>query len=89
MKASRRIVVSNDLGLHLRAAGVFVQVAGLFSSDIRVIRDSSAANAKSIMSVLALAASKGVELEIVAEGVDAEEAVGALTALVERGFEPE
>ena len=86
----RNVRVSNDLGLHLRAAGVLVQMAGGFASEITLERDGGSgqrANAKSIMSVLALAAARGTELVVEAEGTDAERAVEALCALIDRGFE--
>jgi len=87
MKASRKVSVTNDLGIHLRTAGVLVQAAGQFEASIWLDRSGERANAKSIMSVLSLAACKGVELEIIAEGPDAEGAVTALYDLIEAGFE--
>lgn len=86
-RASRRVRIANDLGIHLRAAGVLVQVAGRFQAELWLERSGTRANGKSIMSVLSLAAGRGVELEIVAEGGDAEEAVTAVADLIERGFE--
>lgn len=86
----RSVRIANDLGLHLRAAGVLVQMAGGFAADITLIRESPSpqrANAKSIMSVLALAAGRGTELTVEATGADAEKAVEALCALIARGFE--
>lgn len=86
----RSVRVSNDLGLHLRAAGVLVQMAGGFACEITLERDGAGgqrANAKSIMSVLALAAGRGTALIVEAEGSDAERAVEALCALIDRGFE--
>lgn len=83
----RTVVIINDLGLHLRAAGSLAQVAGRFKAEVWLRRDDAEANAKSIMSVLSLAASKGVELNVVAEGEDAEDAVQAVASLIEEGFE--
>lgn len=83
----RTVVIVNDLGVHLRAAGALVQVAGRFRSEVWLERNDMRANGKSIMSVLSLAASKGCELTVSAEGDDAEEAVSALCTLIERGFE--
>ena len=88
MKASRRVTIVNDLGVHLRAAGILVQCAGQFEADVWLDRDGTRANAKSIMSVLSLAASKGVELELTAEGADADRAVEALSELIASGFHP-
>lgn len=86
--ASRKVRIVNDLGLHLRAAGILTQAAGQFQSEIWIVRQEIRANAKSIMSVLSLAASKGAELSIHADGEDAEQAVEEIGTLVERGFEP-
>jgi phosphocarrier protein HPr len=89
-RAKKVVRVANDLGLHLRAAGVLVQLAGGFASEITLCREGSGAqraNAKSIMSVLALAAARGTELVVEAEGMDAEPAVEALSGLIARGFE--
>ena len=85
--SSRKIKINNDLGIHLRAAGVLAQVAGGFESDIWLERDGTRANAKSIMSILSLAASQGVELEIIAEGPDSEAAVETIAKLIDEGFE--
>ncbi len=84
----RTVQIVNDLGVHLRAAGVLVQMAGRFRSNIWIERNNMKVNGKSIMSVLSLAASKGTELVISAEGEDAAAAVTALCTLIERGFEP-
>lgn len=82
----RKVKIQNDLGLHLRAAGALVQVACRFKAEIRLKRGSTEANAKSIMSVLSLAAGKGVELNLQAEGEDANEAVEQLAKLINGGF---
>ena len=84
---SRKVQIVNDLGLHLRAAGILVQLAGVYKSEIWLERGEMQANAKSIMSILSLAAAKGTEIEIVADGNDAEQAVEAIARLIERGFE--
>jgi phosphocarrier protein HPr len=84
---SRTVRIANDLGIHLRAAGLLVQVAGRFRSDIWLEKNQMRANGKSIMSVLALAASKGSDLKVTADGDDADEALKAICGLIERGFE--
>lgn len=85
--ATRTVRIANDLGMHLRAAGALVQVAGRFQSDIWIEHRGARANGKSIMSVLTLAAGKGVEVVITAEGEDADEAANALALLIENRFE--
>lgn len=82
----KKVRIQNDLGLHLRAAGALVQVASRFKSEIRIRRGATEANAKSIMSVLSLAAGKGVELTLIAEGDDANDAIVALEKLIDEGF---
>jgi len=85
--ATRTVRITNDLGVHLRAAGALVQVASKFGAEIWIEHGPHRANAKSIMSVLTLAASRGVEVVITADGDDAESALGALVHLIENGFE--
>ena len=84
--ATQKVLINNDLGLHLRAAGILVQVATDFQCEITLRRGPTEANAKSIMSVLSLAAGKGTELTLAAEGEDAVRAVETLTKLIEGGF---
>ena len=84
---SRQVTVVNALGLHARAAARFVKVASRFRSQIRVTRGQHTMDGKSILGLLLLAASRGSELTIAADGPDEADAVEALGALVERGFE--
>jgi phosphocarrier protein HPr len=78
--------IRNRAGLHARAAVKFVQLAAHFKSEIRVIKDGTSVNGKSIMGLLTLVAALGVTIAVEAEGPDAETAVPALTALVQEGF---
>ena len=84
---SRQVMVVNALGLHARAAARFVKVASRFRSQIRVTRGQHTMDGKSILGLLLLAASRGSALTIAADGPDEADAVEALGALVERGFE--
>ncbi len=84
--AKRTVRVTNDLGLHLRAAGALVQTATRFAAEVWLERPGTRANGKSIMSVLSLAAAKGTILEVSAEGPDADAAVQAVADLIENGF---
>lgn len=87
-ESSRRtVVIANDLGIHLRAAGVLVQLAGRYRAEVFIERNEMRVNGKSIMSVLSLAACKGTEVVVSAEGDDAEQAVADVCKLIERGFE--
>ena len=84
--AEAECAITNELGLHLRAAAAFVKVAEGFKSDVSLLRDGLSANGKSIIAIVTLAAAKGTLVRIVADGPDAEEAVAALSALVSGGF---
>jgi phosphocarrier protein len=79
-------VIQNKLGLHLRAAAVFVKVAESYQSDVTLFRDSNSANGKSIIALVTLAAAKGTPLRVVAEGPDAADAAEVLARLVEDRF---
>ncbi|HVQ28448.1 MAG TPA: HPr family phosphocarrier protein [Vicinamibacteria bacterium] len=82
----RSVRINNRLGLHARAAARFVQTANRFRSRIGASRDGRTMDGKSILGMLLLAASEGTELELSAEGDDAEEALTALAQLVESGL---
>lgn len=83
-----RVVIVNRLGLHARAASQVVRLASRFQSTIRLERTdgSASADAKSILSVLMLAAARGTELRATAEGEDEREALDSLCELFARGF---
>jgi len=66
--AQQAIVISNELGLHARAATKFVQLAGKYPCDVVVGKDGHDVNGKSIMGVLMLVASKGTTIVISAKG---------------------
>ena len=82
--------VVNKLGIHARAAAKLVGVASQFRAQLEIEKEGKRANAKSIMSVMMLAASKGVGVEVVARGDDAADAVDAIERLIAGRFgEPE
>ncbi len=83
-----KIKIINQLGLHARAAAQLVRLAAAFKSRIILKRRDNAvfADAKSILSVLALAASKGVELHLEVEGADEQVAIEAVENLFSSGF---
>lgn len=72
--------------MHARAAVKFVQLAAHFKSEIRVMKDGTSVNGKSIMGLLTLVAALGFSIVIEAEGPDADDAVKALGDLVDNGF---
>ncbi|HEX7997968.1 MAG TPA: HPr family phosphocarrier protein [Pyrinomonadaceae bacterium] len=83
-----RVVVINRLGLHARAAALLVRTASSFQSVLRLERidGTASADAKSILSVLMLAAARGTQLRATATGVDEKDAIGALSRLFADGF---
>jgi phosphocarrier protein len=81
------VTIANKRGLHARAAAKFVMVAERFDSSIDVIRDGQSVPARSIMGLMMLGAGKGATLELRADGWDAKEALDALVALIESGFD--
>ena len=78
--------IRNSVGLHARPAAVFVKTANQFKSSITVEYGATSANAKSILSVLALGVESGTVIKIVAEGEDAEQALKALQELNQDNF---
>ena len=60
---SEQVTIINKLGLHARAASKLVNCASQFESEVMITRKGNRVSAKSIMGVMMLAASKGVELE--------------------------
>ncbi|MGH9932762.1 MAG: HPr family phosphocarrier protein [Pyrinomonadaceae bacterium] len=84
----RTLLIKGRLGLHARAAAKLVRVASGFQSQLLLRRADSevTADAKSILSVLMLAASRGTELQACADGVDEEGAMNAIERLFAEGF---
>jgi phosphocarrier protein HPr len=80
------IQVTNKLGLHARPAAMLVQTASKFRSEISLKKDDVEANAKSILSVMMLAAEAGSLVTIKAEGEDEQQAVETLTKMFEEKF---
>ena len=80
------VQIVNKLGLHARAAAKLTHVASGFQCDIWLSRSGRRVNAKSIMGVMMLAAGKGAEVLIEAEGADADAAAAALKALIADKF---
>lgn len=68
----KKMVITQPQGLHVRPASVLVKIANRYTADIEIVKDGQAANAKSMMAILTLAAEQGAEVEIIASGKDAE-----------------
>ena len=84
---SATVTIRNRLGLHARAANLFVRTANQFKAEITVGNGPQKVNGKSILGILTLAAGYNSEIIIEAEGEEAEEAVEALVHRVRDGFE--
>jgi phosphocarrier protein len=83
---TREVTILNRFGLHARPAMQLVELANRFACKIELSNGALTVDAKSIMSVMRLAATQGTVLNIVADGDDAEEALGKLEALFAEGF---
>ena len=83
----KTITVINELGLHARAAVKLVNTASRFSSEIIIHYKNREVNAKSVMNVMVLAASKGSVLEITTDGEDEVQAMQAIETLINNRFD--
>ena len=83
-----KLKIINPLGLHARAAAQLVRLAGTFQSKIKLSRTDNqvVADAKSILSVLTLAASKGTELDLQVAGDDEQAAFQSINQIFADGF---
>lgn len=85
-KSKGTFIVRNDRGLHTRPSTEIVKCATSFKSEVYLIYQKNQVNAKSLLGILMLAASKGSKIQIEAEGDDCEEAVTSLIALAQNNF---
>lgn len=83
----KRVTIINKLGLHARASAKLNNLAQQFESRIVVEKDGQQADAKSIMSIMMLAASQGTDIHLEVEGEDEAEAFSAIKALIDNYFE--
>jgi len=82
----REIEIVNKLGLHARASAKLTQLAGQFTAEVWISRDTRKVNAKSIMGVMMLAAAKGSVVTIETDGPDEAQAMTALVGLINDKF---
>jgi len=82
----QQVVIQNRLGLHARACSVFVKEAAKYASHITLGRDGLEVNGKSILGVMMLAAERGAELQLRAEGSDESAALAGLVGVVNEKF---
>ena len=83
---SRNVTIRNTQGLHARPATFFIQKANSYKSSIWVEKGDRRVNAKSLLGVLSLAVTKGMEITLLADGVDESSALAGLAELLENGL---
>lgn len=86
---SRELFIKNRLGLHARAAIKLVELAQSFESVITISNGEKDATADSVMGLLMLESAQGQRVQVSAEGADAEQALTAVSELIESGFDEE
>ena len=85
---SEKVIVGNAMGLHARPAAQLVHIAGKFKAALTVRKSGApAADCRSVLALLMLAASKDTELEVTASGSDAREALDAIVAYFGKNFD--
>jgi phosphocarrier protein len=80
----RQVTVAGSTGLHARPAAQFCREAARFAASVRIEKDGRDADARSLLSVLALDVRRGETVVLVAEGADEDEAVRTLAGALER-----
>ncbi|MCD8055718.1 MAG: HPr family phosphocarrier protein [Clostridiales bacterium] len=83
---SRSVRVENNMGLHARPATYFIQKTNSYQSSIWIECEGGRVNAKSLLGVLSLGINQGMEISLIADGDDEEEAVTGLASLIQQGF---
>lgn len=82
-RLEKQITVNKIHGLHARPATIFVQLANKFNSSIQVDKDGEVVDGKSIIALLSLGVHKGMQVGLVIEGSDAQEAMTDLQKFLE------
>ncbi|MFN3193934.1 MAG: HPr family phosphocarrier protein [Aureliella sp.] len=85
--AEKTVRVVNPMGIHMRPADLISRAAGQFDSNIEIEKEGTVVDCKSIMSLLTLGARQGSELQLRAQGDDAEQAVSEIAKLFDQGFD--
>ncbi len=83
---TKTVKVTNPVGLHARPATYFTQKANEYKATISVEKDDRRVNAKSLLGILSLGITKDVEILLIANGPDEQDAIDGLTALIESNF---
>ena len=83
---TKEVVINNQVGLHARPATFFIQKANEFKSSIWIEKDDRRVNAKSLLGVLSLGIVKGTAVNLIADGLDEENAIATLSELIASDF---
>ena len=83
---STSLTVNNPQGLHLRPAHAFAEAAAKYECSVELVKDTIRADGKSVLSLLTLGASQGVEITLETKGPDANVALETLAELIASGF---
>lgn len=83
---SKKVVIKNPTGLHLRPAGILCNEAVKYKSIVHFKYGDNEANAKSVLSVLGAGIRRGTEIEFICDGEDEEEAMAGVIAVVDNGL---
>lgn len=83
---TKTLVLTNEEGLHARAAALFVRTANRFQSEITLSLEGEEVNGKSIIGIMSLGAFEDEEITIKTEGSDEEEAMESLENLISSKF---
>jgi len=84
--ATATFTVQNDKGLHTRPSTELVKITSSYKSEVRLIHQDNAVNAKSLLGILMLAAGRGSKITVEATGPDAQAAIDAVLALARANF---
>ena len=85
----KELKILNNLGLHARAAAKVVSIANKFKSKIIFVKDDKNADARSIMKLLMLSASKGSSINVEIDGIDQNDAMSSIEKLFRNKFDEE
>ena len=81
-----RVAITNELGLHLRAAARLVVVANRHEAKVTLSANGKTVDGKSLLGITSLLAKKGIVVTIEADGADEKAAISALVTLIQDGF---
>ena len=83
---SQKITVTNEQGMHMRPASLFSQTVTPFASDVKIVFNGTAYDAKSVMMLMSACIKCGAEIEIQCDGADEQDALKKAIELVESGL---